>query len=216
MHYDHIAWDFNGTILHDVQCGVDATNILLRRRGLPTIDSLEYYYSIFCFPIIRYYERLGFDFTRESYDDVALEWVVEYRRLMKEAPLRAGVLSLMQEFSARGIPQTVLSASEQILLEEQLASLGVRDYLEGVYGRDDHTGEDKTALVSAFAKRRSPGRTLFTGDTHPDAACARAAGFDCALIAGGNHSKDRLLSCGVPVYDSIGELHCALFGEAKE
>ena len=211
MHYDHIVWDFNGTILDDVHSGVGATNILLSRRGLPTIDSLDYYYSIFCFPIVRYYEKLGFDFTRESYDDIALEWVVEYKRLAAEAPLRAGVLSLVQALSARGIPQTVLSASEEKLLLAQLSALGVRDYLEGVYGRGDHSGEDKIALTLAFAARRNPGRTLFIGDTDHDAACARAAGFDCALIAGGNQSKERLLSCGVPVYDSIADLHHALF-----
>ena len=213
MRYDHIAWDFNGTILDDVRSGVGATNLLLSRRGLPTIDSIDYYYSIFCFPIIRYYEKLGFDFLRESYDDIAVEWAIEYRRLAEKAPLREGVLPLMRAFAARGIPQTVLSASEKGLLDEQLNALGVREYLEGSFGRDDHTGGDKTALVLAFAARRNPGRTLFIGDTDHDAACARAAGFDCALIAGGHQGKDRLLSCDVPVYDSIAELHRALLGE---
>lgn len=211
MHYDHVAWDFNGTILDDTPAGIEATNVLLRRRSLPTVDSLDYYYSVFCFPIIRYYERLGFDFTRERYDDVALEWVVEYRRLMAQAPLRSGVLPLMQALAARGIPQTVLSASEQGLLQEQLSSLGVHGYLEGIYGRDDHSGEDKIALVLSFAARRAPGRTLFIGDTDHDAACARAAGFDCVLVAGGNQSKTHLLSCGVPVYECIEDLHRALF-----
>ncbi len=215
MRYDHIVWDFNGTILDDVHSGVGATNILLSRRGLPTLDSLDYYYSIFCFPIVRYYERLGFDFTRESYDDIALEWVVEYKRLSAKAPLRDGVLSLMQALADRGIPQTVLSASEKVLLEEQIAALGVRGYLEGVFGRDDHSGEDKTALVLSFAANRNPGRTLFIGDTDHDAACARAAGFDCALIAGGHQGKDRLLACDVPVYDSVGDL-CRILFEGEE
>ena len=211
MHYDHIAWDFNGTILDDVYSGVGATNILLSRRGLPTIDSIDYYYSVFCFPIIDYYRRLGFDFTRESYHDIALEWAPEYRRLAEKAPLREGVLDLMAALAAAGIPQTVLSASEENLLTEQLTALGVRPYLEGAYGRNDHTGGDKTALVLAFRDTRRPGRTLFIGDTDHDAACARAAGFDCALIAGGHQGKERLLSLGVPVFDSIADLHHALF-----
>ena len=213
MQYDHIAWDFNGTILDDVHSGVGATNILLRRRGLPTVDSLDYYYSVFCFPIIRYYERIGFDFTKESYDDVAVEWAIEYRRLAKAAPLREGVLPLMQTLAARGIPQTVLSASEEKLLLEQLTSLGVRDYLEGAFGRGDHSGGDKSALVLAFRDRRKPGRTLFIGDTDHDAACARAAGFDCVLVAGGHQGKDKLLRCGVPVYDSFADLARTLFAE---
>lgn len=216
MLYDHIAWDFNGTILDDVRSGVGATNILLRRRGLPTVDSLDYYYSVFCFPIIDYYRRIGFDFTKESYDDVAVEWAIEYRRLAKAAPLREGVLPLMQALTAHGIPQTVLSASEQALLHEQLTSLGVAEYLEGAFGRDDHSGGDKSALVLSFRDRRKPGRTLFIGDTDHDVTCARAAGFDCALIAGGHQGKDRLLSCGVPVYDSIADLHLTLFGQEEK
>ena len=210
MRYDHIAWDFNGTILDDVHSGVGATNLLLSRRGLPTIDSLDYYYSIFCFPIIRYYEQLGFDFTRESYDDIAVEWAVEYRRLAAAAPLREGVLPLMKALAAHAIPQTVLSASEERLLAEQLASLGVRTYLESVYGRNDHTGGDKTALVLAFRDARKPGRTLFIGDTDHDLTCARAAGFDCVLVAGGHQGRERLLGLGVPVFDSITDLHRAL------
>ena len=210
MRYDHIAWDFNGTILDDVHSGVEATNILLRRRALPTIDSLDYYYSIFSFPIEKYYERLGFDFSRESYADIALEWVAEYRRLSAAAPAREGVIALMAAFAAKGIPQTVLSASEESLLLEQLCALGVRSYLEGVHGRSDHSGEDKTALVLSFRDRRKPGRTLFIGDTDHDAACARAAGFDCVLIAGGHQSRARLQACAVSVYDDIASLHRAL------
>lgn len=33
MKYTYILWDFNGTILDDVQTGIDCVNTLLKRPG---------------------------------------------------------------------------------------------------------------------------------------------------------------------------------------
>lgn len=202
MYYDCIAWDFNGTILDDVHAGMGATNILLARRNLPQMDSLATYYRLFGFPIEDYYTRLGFDFSKESYDDIAAEWMVEYVRLEKAAPLRVGVRETVDRFANEGLMQVVLSASEEGLLRAQLSALGLLSSFDEVRGRDDIHGNDKTALVLAFRDRNPKRRVLFIGDTDHDAACARAAGFDCALIAGGHQSRERLLATGYPVFDS--------------
>ena len=78
MKYDCIVWDFNGTIMDDVQIGIESVNVLLKKRGLKTLDSREEYQSKFGFPIVDYYARLGFDFDKEPYSDIAVEWVNEY------------------------------------------------------------------------------------------------------------------------------------------
>lgn len=215
MQYEHIVWDFNGTLIDDVSLGVGATNILLRRRGLPEID-LDTYYREFGFPVKDYYTRIGFDFSKESYEDIADEWIVEYRRLENTVSLRAGVLNLLASFYSAGIPQTVLSASEQTMLDEQLTALGIRFFFERTVGRSDVHATDKTALACAFAAERKPGRTLMIGDTDHDAACAAAAGFDCALIAGGHHPRTRLEKvAGVRLFASLAELHTTLCAEKK-
>ena len=206
MYYDCIAWDFNGTILDDVHAGMGATNILLARRSLPQMDSLETYYRLFGFPIEDYYTRLGFDFTKESYDDIAAEWMIEYKRLEKAAPLRDGVAEAVARFAERGLMQVVLSASEEGLLRNQLSALGLLSSFAEVCGRNDIQGNDKTALVLAFRDRNAARRVLFIGDTDHDAACARAAAFDCALIAGGHQSRSRLEATGYPVFDSCAAL----------
>ncbi len=215
MRYDLVAWDFNGTITDDVKIGLGATNILLSRRGLPAV-TLERYYRIFGFPIIDYYRRIGFDFEKESYDDVAIEWTVEYTRLEKEGALRPGVYALLSAIAEAGVPQAVLSASESGNLRRQLEGLGVSHFFESVAGRDDVTGEDKTHIVSAFAARHAGERILFVGDTDHDAACAALAGFDCALVAGGHQSRERLAAIeGATVYDSFDALRAALFGKER-
>ena len=52
--YDYVIWDFNGTLLDDVQTGIRSVNKLLLDRGLKQIDGVEHYRRIFRFPIIDY------------------------------------------------------------------------------------------------------------------------------------------------------------------
>lgn len=215
MRYEHIVWDFNGTLIDDVMLGVGATNILLARRGIPEID-LATYYREFGFPVKDYYVRIGFDFSRERYEDVADEWILEYRRLENTVSLRAGVTELLAAFRDRGLSQTVLSASEQGMLEEQLIALGIRPYFDRVLGRSDVHASDKTALAREFATSHTLGHTLMIGDTDHDAACAAAAGFDCVLIEGGHHPPERLAKvAGVRVFPNLFALLTALIGEGR-
>lgn len=209
MCYSHIVWDFNGTLIDDVSLGISATNILLARRGLPVIDR-EIYYREFGFPVKDYYTRIGFDFEKESYEDIAPEWVVEYRKLEKNAPLRRGVRELIEAFAARGILQTVLSATEQSMLREQLSALGILSCFAEAVGREDVHATDKVALACHFAKTRRHKSVLLIGDTDHDAACASAAGFDCALVCGGHQPKERLVRTGFGVYEDIPALRAAL------
>ena len=93
MKYSHVLWDFNGTVLDDVSTGIKAINALLSRRKMKTLDTLEEYHAHFGFPIIEYYGRLGFDFEKEPYSRIAVEWVEEYNRfVLPELREAAGAL----------------------------------------------------------------------------------------------------------------------------
>jgi phosphoglycolate phosphatase len=153
-----------------------------------------------------YYERLGFDFRKESYDDIANEWIPEYRRLEREAPLRTGALDLLTAFWAHKIPQVVLSASETGILHEQLDHLQILHFFWKIYGRGDYHGSEKTELALSIAREYPTVRVLLIGDTDHDAACAKAAGFDCVLMAGGHQSTERLAACGCPIFEAYSEL----------
>ena len=41
--YTYCIWDFNGTILDDVELGMNSVNILLAERGIPTVPCREEY-----------------------------------------------------------------------------------------------------------------------------------------------------------------------------
>jgi len=88
--YTDIIWDFNGTIIDDVEAGITSVNKLLFDRGLPVIQDKESYRRLFRFPIIEYYRSLGFDFNAEPYEVLAPLWVAEYLNNSKSSPLREG------------------------------------------------------------------------------------------------------------------------------
>ena len=95
LSFTHCIWDFNGTILDDVDIGIESVNVLLARYGYQTIDSREEYYLIFGFPIEEYYRRACFDFAKTPYDMLAHEWVAEYRMRENSAPVRKGAMELI-------------------------------------------------------------------------------------------------------------------------
>lgn len=208
--YQHVVWDFNGTILDDVAVDIEIVNLLLQRRNLPIIPTREAYWEVFGFPIEDYYRRIGFDFSKESYAEVAKEWVKEYRLREPCAAIREGVLPLLDFISARGIPQTVISASEAGILREQLTRLGIADYFEEICGIDNIYAASKTSLALSWVETRRPGRVLMIGDTDHDAETASAAGFDLVLVSGGHMSPSALQKTGQRVFLDFNALWEAL------
>lgn len=206
MKYTHIIWDFNGTILDDVDAGIKSINALLSARSLPTIKSADGYRAVFGFPIINYYRRLGFDFDAEPYEIVAHEWVAHYLEEVKNANLIRGVTEVLEEIKKRGIEQIILSATEKSMLEKQLEQLGIRDYFSEVLGLDNIYAHSKEELGRSWIKRTHPARAILIGDTEHDFDVAKSIGVECILVAGGHQTKEKLKSCGVTVLDDIREI----------
>lgn len=192
MKYNYIIWDFNGTVLDDVEIGMDSLNVLLKRRGLPEVEGVEKYRAGFMFPIIEGYKKLGFDFEKESYDDVAKEWVDEYVSREHKAGLVEGVQSVLEFFKNRGIKQVIISASEIGMLKRQLDNLGVSQYFEEIVGVDNIKAAGKKDIALKWRSKHPLDNLLFIGDTDHDHQVAMAMGADCILVAAGHQSFDRL------------------------
>lgn len=195
--YTHLIWDFNGTILDDVQLCIQCVNDMLAARGLDVIPSEAAYREIFGFPIDDYYTRLGFDFEKEDYDTVlAPEWVAKYLAGEGDCVVMPGVRETIQAVKTLGIPQVVLSASNLEQLRGQLARLGLLDEFEEVIGLDNIHARSKKAQALEWMAAHPHARPLFVGDTEHDAAVADAVEADCLLYTGGHQSAERLSACG--------------------
>ena len=49
-----LIWDFNGTIIDDVDYCIEIENTMLRERNMDFISTYEQYRRDFCFPVIDY------------------------------------------------------------------------------------------------------------------------------------------------------------------
>ena len=206
MIYEHIIWDFNGTILDDVDTGIISVNKLLSDRGLPTVKDKAAYREVFGFPIIDYYRRLGFDFSAEPYEVIAPLWVEQYMINVRNAHIFEDVDMAISFFKGQGIPQTLLSATEREMLCGQLCQLGLTDAFCEVLGREDIHAASKEGLARKWREAHRGERVLMIGDTDHDLQVARAIGADCALISRGHQSKEYLQGLGTCVYDNLTEL----------
>ena len=206
MKYTHILWDFNGTIINDVETGIISLNTLLKRRNMPTIDTVEQYHSVFTFPITKYYENVGFDFSAEPYDKLAIEWVKENEVNIRKARLCDGAKEALDFFKNKDIPQIVISATEINMLRGHIEHLGISHYFDEILGLDNIHAESKVRLGTAWLERNPGAVPLMIGDTIHDAEVAGEIGCDCFLCATGHQSLETISKAGVPTFSDLGKL----------
>lgn len=212
MKYSHVIWDFNGTVLSDMNAGILAVNEMLAARSLPVLADVESYRRTFCFPVEDYYRKLGFDFEKEDYKTVlAPLWVSLYNKYSREAPLFEGVVSFTAALRAAGVHQSILSASEKEMMQAQLRERGALSFFDEIWGNDSIHAYGKNALAAAWRAAHKDARAVLLGDTTHDFEVAHEMGADCILISAGHHDAARLRSCGVPVVNDLIEA-AALLG----
>lgn len=204
MDYTHVIWDFNGTVLCDMEAGIRATNEMLAARGLPQLSSLDAYREVFDFPVEDYYRRIGLDLEKEDFKTVlAPLWVSLYNMYSKTSPIYPGVREVVGALRARGVRQSILSASEREMMCAQLRERDAEDLFDEIWGTGSIHAYGKGALADAWRAAHQADRVLLLGDTTHDFEVAERIGADCILIANGHHSAARLVACGVPVLPDL-------------
>jgi phosphoglycolate phosphatase len=205
--YKHIIWDWNGTLFDDAHLCVEILNESLAKREMPTI-TVQQYQKEFGFPVKDFYEKRGFDFSNESYDAVAKEYIEEYNKRRFECELREGALKVLRSCKDEGLSQSILSAYQQDMLQEAVEYFGIRGFFTKLFGLNDYYASCKVAHGRELIEELglSPEKVLMIGDTIHDFEVAKEIGCDCVLIPSGHQFRDRLLSCGVDVMDSLAEV----------
>lgn len=203
----NIIWDWNGTLLNDLDVCVTAINRLLGKRNLPKISS-EYYTEIFTFPVKDYYITAGFDFSKESFEDVAVEFMDHYFQLVTDANLHHSVTATLQYFKQTGHEQIILSAMEQTELVKLVKGRKIENFFGHIFGIQDHLAHGKLDMARSAIVESGFDRNLtcLIGDTLHDAEVATELGINCLLVADGHQSEIRLKTSGYPVIQSLREI----------
>ncbi|MFC2082467.1 HAD family hydrolase [Candidatus Bipolaricaulota bacterium] len=210
--FDSVIWDFNGTLIDDLDLVVRSVNTQLARRDLPALTA-EAYRDVFGFPVQDYYRRIGVTFENESMADLSADFFAEYAPALEDCPLHDGALEILRQLQMRGSKQFVLSAMEQGMLRSMIDHLGIQDFFAGVYGLAHQEGDSKVSRGRELQKEFDINQhaALLIGDTAHDVEVAEALGLSVALISRGHQSTQRLRETGYPVYESYQELSQDLF-----
>lgn len=206
MKYKNIVWDWNGTLLNDVEAGVNTLNDMLERRGLSALTRQEYK-DRFGFPVIDFYHQVGFDMERESFHDLSVDFVKTYDVYAGNIGLNTYVPEVLTNIRQSGMKQYILSALREDLLQQMLRDFEIDSLFDQACGSDNIYAAGKAERGQRMLKAYDicPEETLMVGDTIHDAEVAGAMGFDCILFTGGHNSEWRLRE-KAPVIHQIEEL----------
>jgi phosphoglycolate phosphatase len=204
---DTILWDWNGTLLDDVDICITAMNKMLSDRNMTTITR-DFYYANFTFPVIRYYEAMGWDFTKESFSDISIEFMSNYDAIFNSSPLHKNTFEILDYFKKQGYKQIVVSALEHNRLIESLAIHDLDQFFDAAYGIENILGGGKIHLAKKMIEQQNliPEKACMIGDTEHDLEVAEAIGTQCILVAHGHHKIERLQQLDVKVVNNFDEL----------
>lgn len=203
MDCDLVIWDFNGTIIDDVALGIDSVNKMLAARGLATISGAEEYRRRLRFPIIDYYRDLGFDFEAEPYEKLAHEWVALYNAGADAVQATPGAADAIRTLHEAGVPQIIISASEEKMMIAALDRLGLTEYFDEIIGQDNIYAAGKLASAEEYRARCAAKNAVVIGDTLHDFEMARALGARCILFVGGHSDENALRKTGAILVEDL-------------
>lgn len=204
--YKHIIWDWNGTLLDDLQVSMDALNQLLIQEGKEIVSDPQEYRKVFQFPVIRYYEYLGFDFSRTPFSIIAQRYMDYYQPHSLTCHLHDGALSCLKMMKEKGYHLTLLSASDETFLKVQLSQYPLEHIFDEILGLDHIHADSKQKLAQNFVQQYHQEDILFIGDSVHDYEVASACGCDCILVACGHEHIDKLIKTQSRVVSDLNEL----------
>ncbi|MDD4144006.1 MAG: HAD hydrolase-like protein [Prolixibacteraceae bacterium] len=204
---ESIIWDWNGTLLNDLELCILTINKLLDKRELPLLDS-NAYKEAFSFPVENYYRTIGFNFEQEDFSVPAGEFIEMYNKSINECDLHSNAHKILTFFRESGKRQFILSAMKHTMLECTLKNKGIYNFFEAVAGLNDHYAVSKiergNELIRDFNINRESAYII--GDTDHDYEVAIALGINCILVADGHQSEKRLRATGARVVGSLVDL----------
>lgn len=200
--FKHVIWDWNGTLLFDLEHTVKCVNTSLQKRNLPTLTQ-DVYKTVFRFPIRDYYESIGFDLEKESFSDLCDEYVDSYMESVFSCPLVEGAHNLLQEVKLQGKTQSILSASDQESLNEVIRHYSLNPLLDHVFGIEDKMAASKLHRGKALIEKAKieKSQTVLIGDTDHDLEVGRSLGIHVILVTHGHQCAKKLKALHHDIFD---------------
>lgn len=204
MQIDVVCWDWNGTLLDDVEICRQVMNRVLSERGHPEFLTRESYRRSFRFPIRDFYSDAGI--LSDDFGPAADRYLSLLEGAITEARLQPDARTTLEEISRRGIPQILASATVTDALHRQLQPHDMTDAFAEVLSITNAHSASKAQVIAEWIARAEidPGAVLLVGDTNHDREIAEALGAQFVHYTLGHQELQD--ADGIRTVDSLTEL----------
>jgi phosphoglycolate phosphatase len=178
---DVVLFDWNGTLVDDVERACASLNTVLAHRALPTIG-LDEFKQGFRLPLSRWLATLGV----ESADLATAE--AEWNREVRSRPteIQRGARDLLSRLTRQGRVVGVVSAASTDAVVADLDRTGLGQFVEFVAG----DSADKVVALGDAVEDGQMG--VYIGDVEYDIESGHAAGLLTVAFAGGYRPRAEL------------------------
>jgi phosphoglycolate phosphatase-like HAD superfamily hydrolase len=204
---EHLVWDWNGTLLNDVDLVVSATNRVFATLGGRSV-TVEEHRLHFRRPVADFYASvLGRAVDAEEFDRLDAIFHDAYRAGLTTCALADDAVAAMRAWEGT---QSLLSMWFHEDLVPAVTSFGLDGRFARVDGVRPAIGGDRAYKAGHLASHLASlgvtgGATVLIGDSIDDADAADSVGAACVLYSGGFTHRDRLRASGRPVADTLSE-----------
>jgi phosphoglycolate phosphatase-like HAD superfamily hydrolase len=199
----HLVWDWNGTLLNDLEPVVEATNAAFALIGGPIVDADEHRRD-FRRPVIDYYAHvLGRPIDAEEFGRLDRVFHDTYRTRLVDCALADDAIEAINSWPGT---QSLLSMFFHDELVPEITRRGLVTHLSRVDGLRAQVGGGHKAehLIEHLKELDVDGAdAVLIGDSIDDAHAADEVGAAIVLYTGGFTDPDVLRATGRPVADTL-------------
>lgn len=183
---DAVCWDWNGTLLDDVDIARTAMNSVLREHSLPVLPDRAAYRSVFGFPVREFYARVGIG--EHDFHRAATRYLQTFAASIDQARLQPEAHVTLSGIGRAGVEQVLISATVDETLRQQLGPHGIDEHFAQILGITDAHAPSKAHVVAQWLNTsgHDPGRVLMVGDTNHDEEIAEDLGAGFVRFAHGH------------------------------
>jgi phosphoglycolate phosphatase-like HAD superfamily hydrolase len=211
----HVVWDWNGTLLADLDATMLGANAALARLGIEPISRETWRRTVTRPSRITYEAHAGRSLTENEWSLVVKVFLETYHEVLPQIGLAVDANAALAQFASWGWSQSIVSLYQHEGLLQLVADYGLSNYFADIQGSDGTGGSlneswfnsPKANLLADQLNRLAvpPSQVVLIGDLVDDAVAANSVGAHPVLVSVGDTCREQLVSSGWPVADSLLE-----------
>jgi phosphoglycolate phosphatase-like HAD superfamily hydrolase len=195
-----IAFDWNGTLLSDMQIVWRADNAALKNLKLKAITLLEFKQA-FDIPVIKYWRNVGLSekFLKKNLKKLELVFIKDYQANENKAKLRAKARECVNWIKAQKITSVIYSNAPTAHVEMHLKRLNIAHIFNSILGREQNDmshllvrGKQQRLHDWVLKNKIKPHEVISVGDTQEEIEIGKHLGYHTVAITGGYNTTSRL------------------------